>query len=144
MLVARMNVIFTSRGLWCDSEFAPLFYEMRGYWIVVHKLIDFSVPHSQTMKHSVSCAYCYLVYINVLTLTWMRMPILQGDHSSPASDVEPMSMPLWWSQIRPVQDSCESGTATVVVPDSYRVRIRLCTNVVSVSNTLSIVITHLK
>ena len=36
------------------------------------------------------------------------------------------SLPLWWSQIRPVQDSTESGTATVAVPDSTRARIRFC------------------
>ena len=30
MLVARMSIIFTSRGLWCDSEFARLFSEMPG------------------------------------------------------------------------------------------------------------------
>ena len=35
-------------------------------------------------------------------------------------------LPLWWSQIRPVQDSTESGTATVAVPDSYRARFLLC------------------
>ena len=35
-------------------------------------------------------------------------------------------MAVWWSQIRPVQDSTESGTATVAVPDSTRARIRLC------------------
>ena len=33
---------------------------------------------------------------------------------------------VWWSQSRPVQDSYESGTATIAVPDSYRARIRLC------------------
>ena len=33
---------------------------------------------------------------------------------------------VWWPQIRPVQDSYESGTATVTVPGSYRARIRLC------------------
>ena len=36
------------------------------------------------------------------------------------------ALAVWWSQIRPVQDSYESGTATVAVPDSYRVKIRLC------------------
>ena len=25
-------------------------------------------------------------------------------------------LPVWWSQIRPVQDSTESGTATIAVP----------------------------
>ena len=35
-------------------------------------LIDLSVPHSQTMKHTIYCAYCYIFYIKVSN--WMRMP----------------------------------------------------------------------
>ena len=38
---------------------------------------------------------------------------------------QPQKWAVWWSQIRPVQDSYESGTATVAVTDSYRARIRL-------------------
>ena len=48
MLVARMSVVFTSRGLWCDSEFARLFSEMPS--IESTELI-ISVHHSLTMKH---------------------------------------------------------------------------------------------
>ena len=40
--------------------------------------------------------------------------------------MRPITIAVWWSQIRPVQDSTESRTATVAVPDSTRARIRLC------------------
>ena len=43
-----------------------------------------------------------------------------------SSQIRTECLAVWWSQIRPVQDSYESGTATVALPDSYRGRIRLC------------------
>ena len=47
-------------------------------------------------------------------------------------------MAVWGSQVRPVQDSTESGTATVAVPDSTGPGFDFVTNGVSVSNTSSI------
>jgi hypothetical protein len=74
MLVARISVIFTSRGLrnrlWFRLRVRVFLFKCRVS--NPSSLIDLSAPHSQTMKPTICCAHWYLFYINVSK--WMRIP----------------------------------------------------------------------
>jgi hypothetical protein len=74
MLVARISVIFTSRGLrnrpWFRLRVRVFLFKCRVS--NPSSLIDLSAPHSQTMQPTICCAHWYLFYINVSK--WMRIP----------------------------------------------------------------------
>ena len=71
-----LSVILTSRGLRHRPTVAWFWLRVRIFLKCrisnPSSLIDLSVPHSQTMKHTICCAYWYLFYINVSKS--MRIP----------------------------------------------------------------------
>ena len=104
-------------------------------WVFVHKYPPISIESSVQLSELEQCRRCPRFDPDN---TRFKPDALTLSHSAPqatgkprragyARSVDILSVAaLWWSQIRPVQDSYESGTATVSVPDSYRARIRLC------------------